>query len=244
MKSHPTGNLLDAALQRELRASFTDARQDDGVLAVVLTGSGSSFCGGTDPIATDSPEETSHDARQANAAKQAVLRDVLNLEKPVIAAINGAAHGAGFSLALACDFLIAVPNATFAAISGRMGLVSDIAGLFLLPRIVGLQRAKEIVLSGRSISADEARHIGIVHDVRPHEELLESALELAARFHDASIEAIGMAKAIMNKTFSLDQQTVAELEASAQAIAMDSDYHKDAARRFLAKEKLRFSWPS
>jgi 2-(1,2-epoxy-1,2-dihydrophenyl)acetyl-CoA isomerase len=156
--------------------------------------------------------------------------------------VDGAAFGAGFNLALACDFIIGTPTTRFCSVFGRIGLVPDLGGFFLLPRMIGLQRAKEIIFTAREVKAPEALSLGLLYRVVPSETLLDEALALAARFHGASVEAIGMSKNILNRSFNLDQDTLAELESHAQAMSLHSEYHHDAVNRFLDKQPLAFVW--
>ena len=158
----------------------------------------------------------------------------------MIAAVDGPAFGAGFNLALACDFIIGTPRTRFSAVFGRIGLVPDLGGFFLLPRIVGLQRAKDLVFSAREVDAEEARQLGILMQIVEPERLMDTALALASRYHDASTEALGLAKNILNRSFNLDQDTLAELESSAQALAIHTAYHDEAVANFLSKQPLKF----
>jgi 2-(1,2-epoxy-1,2-dihydrophenyl)acetyl-CoA isomerase len=235
-------NALDFDMRDGLQQAVTRLRDDAAIRAVVITGAGGAFCAGGDL------KNMTGERRPAPANRQRIrrlhlwLRDLIDLEKPVVAAVDGPAFGGGFNLALTADFILCTPAARFAAVFARVGLVPDMAGLFLLPRIVGLQRAKEIVFSARTIAADEAKSLGIVYAITPAERLLDDALALAARFHAASPEALGMAKTILNQSFHLDRHALAELEAYAQAVAMDSAYHRDAVARFVAKEPPLFDW--
>jgi len=146
----------------------------------------------------------------------------------------------GFSLALMSDFVLATPRARFCQVFGRIGLVLDMAAMYMLPRIVGLQRAKELMFSARVMSADEAMRLGIVYALHEPQDLLGQALALARRFTEASPVAIGLTKNILNQSFQLDQRALAELESYAQGLCMDSEYHREAVRRFLAREPLAF----
>lgn len=118
----------------------------------------------------------------------------------------------------------------------------DLGGFFLLPRIVGLQRAKEIVFTTRVVTSEEAERLGIVYSCHEPDQLKGAALALAQRFWPASTEAIGLAKVTLNQAFHLDQNALIELEAAAQAIAFESDYNKAAVQKFLAKEPPPFNW--
>jgi 2-(1,2-epoxy-1,2-dihydrophenyl)acetyl-CoA isomerase len=230
---------LDAALAR-IRAGAGDE-----VRAVVLTGAGGAFCAGGD-INTLSAlaEKPAAAMRQRMRDAQARVRALVDLDLPVIAAVDGAAAGAGFSLALACDFILASPRARFVMSFGRIGLVPDWGAFYLLPRIVGLQKAKELVFSARSVDAAEAMALGIVHRIHRADELLDRAKAFAARFNDASTLAVGLAKQALNQSFQLDLAAMLDVEANAQAIANNSAYHRDATARFLAKEQLSFAWES
>lgn len=235
-------NAFDLEMRQAIGEAVFAARDDTQVKAVVVTGSGGAFCAGGDLGALASQERPAFGDRDRIRRLHPWFRELVHLEKPVIAAVDGPAFGAGFNLALAADFILGSPGARFCAVFGRIGLVPDLGGFFLLPRILGLQRAKELVFTAREVGADEALRLGILFALHPAERLLEEALRLAARFHDASTEAIGIAKSVLNRSFNLDYDTLAEMEASAQALALRTDYHKDAVSRFLEKKPLAFRW--
>jgi len=237
-------NAFDLEMRKAIGEAVLAARDDAEVKAVVLTGSGGAFCAGGDLSALSSQERPAFGDRERIRRLHPWFRELVHLEKPVIAAVEGPAFGAGFNLALAADFILGASSARFCAVFGRIGLVPDLGGFFLLPRIVGLQRAKELVFSAREVGAEEALRLGILYAVHPAERLLQEALALAARFHGASTEAIGIAKSVLTRSFNLDYDTLAELEASAQALALHSEYHKDAVARFLEKKPLAFRWDS
>lgn len=235
-------NAFDLDMRKAIAEAVFAARDDDEVKAVVFTGSGGAFCAGGDLGALSSQERSVYGDRDRIRRLHPWFRELVHLEKPVIAAVEGPAFGAGFNLALAADFILGAPSARFCAVFGRIGLVPDLGGFFLLPRIVGLQRAKELVFSAREVGADEALRLGILFAVHPAERLLPEALALAARFHGASTEAIGLAKSVLNRSFNLDYDTLAELEANAQALALRTGYYKEAVGRFLDKKPLAFRW--
>ena len=234
-------NALDVPMRRELASLVSEIRDDDNVRAVILTGGGGVFCAGGD-IRGLSEERTSAQSYKRIADLHVWLPSLVNLEKPVIAAVDGPAFGGGMNLALTADFILASDTARFCQVFGRIGLVPDLAGMYLLPRLVGLQRAKELVFSGRTLRPEEAKDMGIVYSVHSSDQLLDAAFALARRFCDASTLAIGLSKNILNQSFNLDQRAMAELEAMAQALCMDSTYHKEAVQRFLDKEPALFDW--
>jgi len=235
-------NAMDIPMREAMSDVVRQLRSDAEVKAVVIQGAGGHFCAGGDLSALSAAQLNPWQSRERIKELHRWFRELVNLEKPVIAAVDGVCYGAGFNLALAADFILCSERATFCAVFQRIGVLPDLGGLFLLPRIVGLQKAKELIFSARIVDAREAVSLNIAFDMRPAETLLDDALALAAQFHDASVEALGMAKSILNQSFHLDQRAMAELEASHQAIAFDSDYHAEAVERFHARQPPRFSW--
>ena len=235
-------NAFDLDMRRSIAEAVQTARDSEEVKAVILTGAGDTFCAGGDLKSLTEAARPVADCRDRVRRLHPWFRELVILEKPVIAAVEGAAFGAGFNLALASDFVLTANDARFSAVFARIGLIPDLGGLYLLPRIVGLQRAKEIVFTARELGAQEAMQLGIAFSMHPKGKTLDAALELAARLADAPTEALGMAKNILNRSFNLDQDTLAELESYAQALAMHTDYHRDAVGRFLDKKPLVYQW--
>lgn len=235
-------NALDLQMRTDLTKVILHVREDQDISALIITGSGGAFCAGGDL------KSLSEESRSITANRKRVqdlhlwFRELVDLELPVIAAVDGPAFGAGLNLALAADFIFASPRARFCAVFGRIGLVPDLGGFFLLPRIVGLQAAKDIVFTARTVEPEEAKSLGMIRDIVPQEDLLSHALTFAKQFANASRPAIGMAKTILNKSSELDQRALSEMENYAQAICLETDYHHDAVARFLAKEPLAFNW--
>ena len=238
-------NALNDEVRRDLDRAITQIEDGAGatIHAVVLTGAGGAFCAGGDlnALKESSGKAASH-TRQRLRESHRLLTKWLNLDVPTIAAVDGAAAGAGFSLAMACDFIIASPRARFILSFGRIGLVPDWGALYLLPRIVGLQKAKELSFSARILGAEEAHALGIVYEMAAEGEAVAQAIAFANRFRNASTLAIGMTKSMLNQSFERDLATSLDLEASAQAIANNSDYHRAAVERFLDKQPSLFDW--
>lgn len=238
-----TRNALGSTMRDELAAAVLQMRDDSNVHSVILTGAGGAFCSGGDIGQMLDASLEGLPWRDRIRRLHPWFSELVNMEKPVIAAVDGPAFGAGLSLALAADFVLATPRAKFCAVFGRIGLIPDLGAMQLLPRIVGQQRAKELVFTARSFGAEEALKLGIVYDVMADvDALMPAATNLARRFGEASTAAIGMAKNIMNQAFELDAHAMAELEAYAQTMCRGSAYHQDAVQRFRTKEPLRFDW--
>lgn len=235
-------NALDLAMRTEIAALLPRIRADKDLRALIITGSGGAFCAGGDLKALSSEERSIEANRERIALLHTWFAELSNLELPVIAAVDGPAYGAGMNLALCADFVLASTRARFCAVFGRIGLVPDLGGFFLLPRIVGLQRAKELVLTARSLEAAEAKELGIVMEIHEPDTLMPAARAMAGRFAKSSRIATGQAKVILNQSLHTDQRALADMEAWAQAVCLASDYHKTAIRRFLDKQPLEFDW--
>jgi enoyl-CoA hydratase/carnithine racemase len=233
------------ALNQQLRDALADAiarvRDDPAVKAVVLTGAGGHFCAGGDIRSGLETRGDVFEGRERMLKSHRWFEQILDLEKPVIAAVEGSAFGAGLSLALAADFVLASPAAQFCCAFVRLGYVPDMGAMYLLPRAVGLSRAKAMVFTGRVVQADEALASGLVHQVCEGD-VLQHALALARSFHTAPTQALGLAKSVMNQAFEADRKHVLALEAMAQAICRESLFHNEAVRRFLAKEQPVYAW--
>lgn len=235
-------NALDLDMREEIEQVVRKLRTEGGARALVVTGSGGAFCAGGDLRALSEGKRPTTANRERIRRLHVWFSELLDLEMPVIAVVDGPAFGAGFNLALAADFILATPRAQMCAVFVRIGLVPDLGGLQLLPRIVGLQRAKDIILSGRVIDVDEAVKLGIVHQVVPQDDPLAAGIAFAQRFKHASTDAIGMAKNILNQSFNLDRHALAEMESYAQAVAIETPYHQGAVANFLSKKPLGFVW--
>jgi len=235
-------NALDVSMRNELAEVVMTARSDSSLYAMIITGAGGAFCAGGDIQGMSKGKRSPHDSRKRIQDIYTWLYELVSLELPVIAAVDGAAYGAGINIALAADFILASTRARFCEVFGRIGLIPDVGGLFLLPRIVGLQKAKELVFSARAIGPEEAKEMGIVYAIHEPDTLLDEAIALAGRFRNASREAIGIAKNILNQSYNQDFRALGELEAFGQAVAHDTDYHKAAVKRFLDKEPTLFDW--
>jgi 2-(1,2-epoxy-1,2-dihydrophenyl)acetyl-CoA isomerase len=232
-------NALDDEAKGMLAAAIRRAREDSTVASVVLTGAGGHFCSGADLGGADSGGEQGEMPFLVRDALQGAHRwhgELMDLEKPVISAIDGYAVGAGLSLALAADFIVASDKVRLVSNFPRIGFAPDLGLMYILPRLVGLARAKEIVFSARDIFAEEALAIGLVQAVVPAERLRETAIEYARRFDNAPTHVLGMAKGIMNRTFETDRHAMIQLETAVQGLCAASRYNAEAVRRFFAKE--------
>ena len=235
-------NALSEEMRQGLDRVLPELRARDDIKAVIITGAGGAFCAGGDVKAMGERDKNPLKGRDRLREAHHRINDILNLELPTIALVDGAAAGAGCNLALAADFVLATPRAIFMEAFGRIGLVPDWGGLFILPRLVGLARAKEMIFTARKIRAPEALEMGLVYKMVSQETPMQEAREFAGRFRHASSTAIGIAKNLLNNSFNTDLKTLLELEAMGQGLCATSDYHTEAVRRFREKERAMFDW--
>ena len=237
-------NALSEAMYRELPAVLRDAETDDAVGAVVLTGAGRAFCAGGD---IKGMRERAEQGPPDPAANRERMRGVAgfvmalrHFAKPLVVAANGAAVGAGLSVALTGDVVLAGRSSTFGIPFRKVGLVPDLGVTWILPRLIGLQAAKELALSGRLLDAEEAKARGLVWEVYEDEALLQRAQELAARFADGPTRTLAMAKELMNEAPTRDLQASLDAEGAFQSIAFTTPDHAEGVQAFVEKREPRF----
>jgi 2-(1,2-epoxy-1,2-dihydrophenyl)acetyl-CoA isomerase len=216
------------------------ARLDVG--AVVLTATGEGFCTGADlragrrpaPVRPEgAPERVVGDAaRMIRRGAQRLVSAVLDCEKPVVAAVNGTAAGIGAHLAFACDLVVAAEGARFIEVFVRRGISPDGGGAYLLPRLIGLQKAKELVFFGDDLHAADASRLGLVNKVVPRDALESAAGELARRLASGPTKAIGMAKWLLNRSLDSDRQAAFDEEAWAQELTVATADAGEGLRAF------------
>jgi len=235
-------NALNGDMRREIGEVIHQLRRDSSVRALILTGAGSDFCSGGD-ISSMLGEVTAAQGRQRLASIHGWLEDLIQLEIPVIAAVDGAAYGAGFSLALTADIILATPRARFAMPFLRVGLIPDCGAFYTLPRMIGLQRAKALMFSMQELNAKAAQEQGIVMEVVEAENVLERARTMARAFTEASPVALALTKKALNASLNQDLHSMLAMEADGQGIAFATEYRQQAASRFMSKQPPRYRWP-
>ncbi len=233
-------NALDLAMKTDLAEAIAHVQADSRMRALVVTGAGRAFCAGGDVRSMPSGPDTAQQGRRRLSDHSTWIAGLIGLDRPVIAAVNGAAFGAGFSVALMADFVFAAKSARFCASFGRLGLVPDCGLHWLLPRVVGMQRAREILFTTREIGAVEAVELGIALRSADDAQVVEQAMAFAHGFTEASAMSLAMSKEILRSSWTADLATVLALEASAQGIAFSTEYHQNAAARFRAREAQPF----
>ncbi len=231
-------NALDTTMARELGEVLTDVSADGDVRVVVLTGAGDAFCSGAD-LADGGPAATNGLARmRALHGLAQLLHDV---PQPTIARINGVAAGAGLNLALGCDLTIASTEARFSQIFARRGLSTDFGGAWLLPRLIGLHRAKELALLADIVPAAEAERLGLVNRVVAPEDLDAAVADWAERLAAGPPIALTQTKRMLNRSFEVGWEAQLEAESTAQAYNFSTADTAEAMRAFFEKRSPDFT---
>jgi 2-(1,2-epoxy-1,2-dihydrophenyl)acetyl-CoA isomerase len=243
------GNALTPEARNRVIDLLEAAGGDLATRAVVLTGTGQAFCTGADlrarrdeaPRPEGAPERpVGTVARMIRTGAQRLVAAVQDCEKPVLAAVNGTAAGLGAHLALACDLVLAAEGARFIEVFVRRGITPDGGGAYLLPRLVGLHKAKELVFFGDDCPADEAERIGLINKVVPAGKLEATAAEWAGRLATGPTPAISLSKSLLNRSLDVDRTTAFAEEAAAQEIAMTSEDAAEGVRSFVERRPPAF----
>ncbi len=232
-------NALNLEIREELMGVVHDIKADDSVKVVVVTGAGKTFCSGGD-IRTMGGREGVVAGRERVLKICRIFHDLAYLEKPVISGVQGAAVGAGLSLVLASDMVLAAKGAKFGAPFTRIGLVPDTGTTYFLPRVVGLARARQMIMTGELIDADEAYRIGLITRIVDAAELENEVQSLARKLCKGATKAIGMAKTNLLRGLDVDLESVNLMEAQANSLLFKSDDHREGMETFLKRREPKF----
>jgi 2-(1,2-epoxy-1,2-dihydrophenyl)acetyl-CoA isomerase len=236
-------NSFHRPMAAELRRALDEAGADDAVRAVVITGAGRAFSAGQDlaeavpPGAAELPDV----GEIVRDSYNPIVRAIRDLPKPVIAAVNGVAAGAGANIALACDLVIAAEGASFIQAFSKIGLIPDSGGTFLLPRLVGRARATALMMLGEKVTAERALAWGMIHDVVPDATLLDVAHSLAARMAAMPTRSFALTKRALNASWTNDLDAQLALEEELQREAGRTADYVEGVRAFQEKRAPRFT---
>ncbi len=232
-------NALNDEITFELQDALKACAKDAAVRVVVLTGAGKAFCSGQDLKSGAGQKRSFLDSlhRRYNP----IIRAMRTLPKPILCRLNGVAAGAGCSLALACDMIIASEDSTLIEVFINIGLVPDSGSSYFLPRLVGMSKAFELCAMGKKVKAAEALQLGLVSRVVPADKLDEAVKEYTDYFAQAPTKAIGIIKKMLNKSATSDLDQMLEYEAYCQETAGSTDDHQEGVKAFLEKRKPEFS---
>lgn len=232
-------NSFNREMALELIRVLDQASTDTSVRALLLTGSGKAFCAGQDLAEAIDPNGPGIEKIVEEHYNPIILR-IRALPKPVVAAVNGVAAGAGANIALACDVILAASSSSFIQAFSKIGLIPDSGGTFTLPRLVGFQRASALMMTGDKLSAADALQCGMIYKLVEDNELAEKALAQAKQLADLPTKAIGLTKRLLNESYSNTLAQQLELEKQIQVESANSYDYKEGVKAFLEKRKPEF----
>jgi len=237
-------NAISDEMRSRMIELLEEAAANSQIRALIITGTGKGFCAGGDIKGMEKrmsapAGEVAYNGWKRQQRVHHAVSLLLNLPKPTLAAVNGAATGLGCDLALSCDFVVSSRQASYAMSYIARGLIPDGGGLYLLPRRVGLPRAKELIYTGRSLQPDEGLAIGLVDRVVDHDDLLDETRRWALELSAGSATALALSKSILNNSFELTQAQVLAMGSQAQGICYTSAEHQASVAAFLAAKAKR-----
>jgi len=224
----------------ELQNILDECGQDETIRSILITGEGKAFCAGQDlkeAINPDGPEIEEIVRQHFNP----IIRKIRGIEKPVIAAVNGVAAGAGANIALSCDIVLAAKSANFIQAFSKIGLIPDSGGTYFLPRLIGLPKATAIMMTGETISAEQAESMGMIYSVYEDTEFEDSALKLAQTIAAMPTKGLGYTKKLLSQSFNNSLEDQLSLEAKTQALSAGTEDHQEGIQAFLDKRSPRFT---
>ena len=223
-------------LQKEL----DNCEKNPEVRAIVITGNGKAFCAGQDLKEVTSPELNPGFKKILEEHYNPIISKIRKIEKPIIAAVNGVAAGAGANIALACDVVIASENASFIQAFSKIGLVPDSGGTFFLPRLIGFQKASALMMLGDKISATEAEKLGMIYKVVSTENLSQEVSNIASILSNMPTKALGLTKRLLNDSMSNSLENQLDLEGKLQIESAQSEDYAEGVDAFVNKRKPKF----
>ncbi len=232
-------NAFNDVMADEVQAALKTAEREETVRCIVITGAGQGFCAGQDLAAIRERGEVSF-REHLQKTYHPIVAKLRSIEKPIIAAINGAAAGAGWGMALACDIRYAADTAKFRLAFSGIGLAPDSGASFFLPRMIGLGRALELAYTNDLLDANGALSLGLVNKVFPADQLMPAAMELARKLAQAPTRALGLTKRAMNYALHVDLNAALDYEAFLQDIAGRTNDHQEGVQAFLEKRAPKF----
>ncbi|MRI33622.1 2-(1,2-epoxy-1,2-dihydrophenyl)acetyl-CoA isomerase [Endozoicomonas sp. OPT23] len=237
-----TLNSFNTLMHEEVRRALSDARDNTEVRCLVITGTGRGFSAGQDlnDRSVKAADEVPDLGESVEKNYNPLIRNIMTLEKPVIAAVNGVAAGAGASIALACDIVIAAESASFVQAFCKIGLVPDSAGTWNLPRMLGLPRAKALAMLGNKLSAEQAEQWGMIWQCVGDDELMPETIHMAEHLANQPTLGLGMTKKLLNESFSNSLHHQLELEKDAMRKLGQSHDYREGVAAFMEKRKPVF----
>jgi 2-(1,2-epoxy-1,2-dihydrophenyl)acetyl-CoA isomerase len=233
-------NSFNREMALQLQTTLDDCNSNAFVRALVITGNGKAFCAGQDLKEVTNPELNPGFRKILEEHYNPIIQKIRNIEKPIIAAVNGVAAGAGANIALACDIVVATEQASFIQAFSKIGLVPDSAGTFFLPRLIGFQKASALMMLGEKVTASEALAIGMIYKIVPSELFDEEVRNLANNLAQMPTKAIGLTKRLLNQSMNNNLEQQLKLESDLQIEASSSNDYNEGVTAFVEKRKPEF----
>lgn len=232
------------SFNREMALSMQNAldscNTDSSVRAIVITGNGKAFCAGQDLKEVTTPELNPGFRKILEEHYNPIIKKIRSIEKPIIAAVNGVAAGAGANIALACDIVVASEQASFIQAFSKIGLIPDSAGTFFLPRLIGFQRATALMMLGDKVTAEQALELGMIYKVFPVSFFNEEVMTIATTLANMPTKALGLTKRLLNQSMTNNLEQQLQLESDLQIEASSSNDYKEGVTAFVEKRKPEF----
>ena len=224
----------------ELQKKQDECNSDETIRCIIISGSGKAFCAGQDlKEATDPNSPTIEEIVQQHY--NPIIKKIREIEIPVIAAVNGVAAGAGANVALACDIVVAAKSASFIQAFSKIGLIPDSGGTYFLPRLIGIQKAAALMMTGEAVSAEKAETLGMIYAVYEDSEFETSAMKLADTISSMPTKGLGYTKKLLAQTFNNSLEEQLSLEAETQAMSASSKDHQEGIKAFMEKRTPQFT---
>ena len=233
-------NSFNREMALRLQDTFEICEKNIDVRTIVLTGNGKAFCAGQDLKEVTSPELNPGFKKILEEHYNPIIKIIRRIEKPIIAAVNGVAAGAGANIALACDVVVANEKASFIQAFSLIGLIPDSAGTFFLPRLIGFQKASALMMLGDKISAQEAERLGMIYKYVSSEEFEETIEKLALKMAQMPTKALGLIKQTLNQSLTNTLEQQLDLESKNQIEAAQTEDYAEGVNAFMEKRKPNF----
>ncbi len=233
-------NSFNREMALQLQGVLDDFAKDDEVRAIVITGEGKAFCAGQDLKEVTTPELNPGFRKILEEHYNPIIARIRTIEKPILAAVNGVAAGAGANIALACDIVVASESASFIQAFSKIGLIPDSAGTFFLPRLIGFQKASALMMLGDKVSAQEAFNMGMIYKFYPVAFFEEEVHKLAVTLSEMPTHALALTKKLLNRSMINNLEEQLALESDLQIDASSSNDYREGVAAFVEKRKPEF----
>ena len=233
-------NSIVREMALSLNKTLENCESDDSIRCIFITGAGKAFCAGQDLKEAIDPQGPGIE-QIVREHYNPIIKRIREIEKPVIAAVNGVAAGAGANLALACDIVTATQSAKFIQAFSKIGLISDSGGTYFLPRLIGLPKATAFMMTGEPVSSEKAEALGMIYAVYEDAEFESKTLELARSIAVMPTKGLGYTKRLLNQSFNNSLEDQLDLEAATQSLSAHAEDHKEGIQAFLGKRTPKFT---